>query len=76
MPISEVRGFAALVGRRESTRAQRHELLEEHRSKLRRRLQEIAELMPILDEKFASYGPPEADVSEARNKQNRKREGP
>jgi len=76
MPISEMRRFADLVGRGEPTRAQRHELLEKHRSKLRRRLQEIAELMPKLDEKISSYGPPEADGSEARDKQNRKREGP
>lgn len=66
MPISHMRRFADLVGQGDSTRAQRRQLLEEHRSNLHQRLQEIAELMPILDEKISSYRSDATDESEDR----------
>ena len=66
MPISHMRRFADLVGQGDSTRVQRRQLLEEHRSNLHQRLREIGELMPILDEKISTYRSLEADGSEDR----------
>lgn len=55
MPISEMRRFAYLVGQGASTTAQRLEMLEFHRRKLRARLREIEGMMPTLDEKISTY---------------------
>lgn len=66
MPISEMRRYADLVGQGDPTVTQRREMLEDHRSNLRRRLREIEELMPVLDAKISTYGRSETESGTAK----------
>lgn len=56
MPVAAIRDYMDLVSAGEHTVARRRQLLEEHREKLRKQLDELAFSAAVLDYKIAEYG--------------------
>ncbi|QRM29931.1 MerR family transcriptional regulator [Microvirga sp. VF16] len=55
MPIREMLRYAALRERGVDTEAERRELLEQHRERVRARLAELSDCLLLLDNKIAGY---------------------
>jgi DNA-binding transcriptional MerR regulator len=55
MPLREMLRYAALRERGASTEAERRELLEQHRERVRARLAELSDCLLVLDNKIAGY---------------------
>lgn len=55
MPIREMLRYAALRERGHETQAERRELLEQHRERIRAQATELANCLLVLDTKIASY---------------------
>jgi DNA-binding transcriptional MerR regulator len=55
MPIREMLHYAALRERGVGTEAERRELLEQHRERVRARLAELSDCLLVLDNKIAGY---------------------